>query len=86
MVFSLQAIEETIKNIHIGSGVDDATVTQKITDAVAPVIAENAAQATQIEELQIALTDAVNKLAGGNQAAAGSQTTEGATSGDTVIS
>jgi hypothetical protein len=70
----LEEIEATIKNIHAANGVDEASVTKEVTDAVAagvaPLQTQLADQQTQISELQKALQDTVTALTNGDTATA----------------
>ena len=70
----LDDIEAAIKNIHLANGVDNATVTKEISDAVtagvSPLQTQLADQQTQINELQKALQDTVAALNSGDTAAA----------------
>ena len=63
----LDDIEVAIANIHSANGVDNATVTKEITDAVTAGVAP---LQTQINELQKALQDTVTALNNGDTAAA----------------
>ena len=67
-------IEVAIKSIHLSQGIDDATLSKRITDtitaAVAPLETQLADQGTQIAELQKALQDTVTALNSGDTATA----------------
>ena len=88
-VFDIVAIEAAIKNIHVANGVDNATVTKEITDAVsagvAPLQTQLTTQQGQIADLQKALQDTVAALTSGDTAAAQATATaalNASTSGD----
>lgn len=77
----LTNIEKAIGVIHVNNGVDNATVTKEVSDAVtagvAPLQAQLTDQATKISnqeteiaELKTALTDTVAKLTAGDVPAA----------------
>jgi tetrahydromethanopterin S-methyltransferase subunit B len=70
----LDDIEVAIQNIHTANGVDNATVTKEVTDAVtagvAPLQTQLTDQQNQINELQKALQDTVTALNSGNVQAA----------------
>jgi len=70
----LDDIEAAIKNIHAANGVDEATVTKEVADAVAAGVAPLQTQLTdqqnQINDLQKALQDTVTALNSGDTAAA----------------
>ena len=59
-------IEAAIKSIHLSQGVDDATLSQRISDTltagVAPLEAQLTDQQNQINDLQKALQDTVAAL------------------------
>lgn len=66
----LNNIEANIKNIHVANGVDNATVTKEITDAVTSGVAPLQSQITdlqgQVADLQKALQDTVTALNNGD--------------------
>ena len=67
-------IEVAIRSIHLTQGVDDATLSKRISDTiaagVAPLEAQLNEQGTQIAELQKALQDTVTALNSGDTATA----------------
>lgn len=70
----LDDIEAAIKNIHVANGVDNATVTKEITDAVTAGVAPLQSQITdlqgQVAELQKAAQDTVAAISNGDTAGA----------------
>ena len=81
----LDDIEAAIKNIHVANGVDNATVTKEITDAVTAGVAPLQSQVTdlqgQVAELQKAAQDTVSAINSGDTAGAQAIATAAANAG-----